>query len=146
MEVSFDYSQVSSYFVHCFNPACPLAGKCLRRWVAERVADSRPVVRAVSPAVWPADGARECGYFMPMKAVRMAWGMRKALDVMPYKAAMGVKSFLNSSYSRTTLHRIMAGEWVLLPAEQQRIEEVFRQYGWAGDAPFDRVEWRYVLD
>lgn len=144
--VSFDYSQVSSYFVHCFNDACPLAATCLRQWVARRVTDRMEVVRALSPAVWPAGEGAECAHFKPMKAVRMAWGMRMALDVMPYRQARGVKSCLNGLYARTTLHRIMTGERPIPPVEQKRLEELFRQYGWEGETPFDRVEWRYDFD
>lgn len=142
--VSFDYSQVPSYFVHCFNDRCPLAGKCLRRLAANQVTARQKVIQTINPAVWPAQETQaQCPHFLPMKPIRLAWGMRNALNLMPHQQAQGIIRALNRMYSRPTLHRIMVCQREIPPREQVQIEALFRRYEWTGEHPFDRIEWQY---
>lgn len=142
MEESFDYNQVPTYFVHCFNGGCPRAEECLRQLAARHVEPTRPTVEAVSPAVWPADGA-SCAWFRPIRRIRMAWGVRGAIARMPYNEGRLVVKALNQMYPKVTLNRITTHERPLPPAEQRRIEALFASHGVTDGQVFDRVEMGY---
>lgn len=116
MEDSFDYSRVPSYFIHCFNAQCPRAGECLRQLAARHVTALRPVVQAVSPAVWEAEG-NPCAYFRPIRCVRIAWGVRQAIGRMPYKEGQSVVKALNRIFTKATLNRITTCQRPLSPEE-----------------------------
>lgn len=142
MEESFDYNQVPTYFVHCFNARCPRAGECLRQLAARHVTAVRPTLQVVNPAVWPAgDGA--CGQFHAIRQVRMAWGVRQAIGRMPYNEGRLVVKALNRMYTKVTLSRITNHERPLPPDEQKRIEALFASYGMTDGQVFDRVEMGY---
>ena len=142
MEETFDYSQVPSYFIHCFNAQCPRAEKCLRQLAARYVTALRPVVQAVSPAVWEAEG-NPCAYFRPIRCVRIAWGVRQAIGRMPYKEGQSVVKALNRIFTKATLNRITTCQRPLSPEEQKRIEALFASYGVTDGNVFDRVEMGY---
>lgn len=142
MEETFDYAEVPSYFIHCFNASCPQAGQCLRRLAGSHVQPRLPVVEAVSPAVWPAgDGA--CAYFKPVERVRVAWGVRKALDKVPHADAKRLIAWLNRQFPRMTLWRIDHYKRPLTPDEQKRVVCAFRAYGIAEEDAFDYVTYSY---
>lgn len=142
MEDTLDYGQVPSYFVHCFNAACPRAGECLRQLAGRHVDASRAVVQAVSPAVWPAGGGA-CEWFKPMRLVRRAWGVREAIGRMPYRDGRLVVKALNQMYAKATLNRISNHLLPLDEVQQRRIETLFARYGVTGERVFDRVEMVY---
>lgn len=142
MEENFDYNQVPGYFIHCFNAACPRAGECLRQLAARHVSAVRPVVQAVSPAVWP-EGDGTCGQFHPIRKIRLAWGVRRAIGRMPYNEGRLVVKALNRMYTKVTLNRITTHERALPPDEQRRIEALFARYGVTDGEVFDRVEMAY---
>lgn len=142
MEETFDYSRVPGYFVHCFNAQCPRAGECLRQLAGRHVTASRPVVQAVSPAVWPT-GGEACGHFRPVCLVQEAWGLRNALDRLPHKEAVAIKKRLNRLYSRSTLSRLMNHQRSIPPAEQTVLLKLFAAAGVPADRVFDRVQFSY---
>ena len=142
MEDSFDYNRVPSYFIHCFNAQCPRAGECLRQLAARHVTALRPVVQAVSPAVWEAEG-NPCAYFRPIRCVRIAWGVRQAIGRMPYKEGQSVVKALNRIFTKATLNRITTCQRPLSPEEQERIEALFASHGVTDGNVFDRVEMDY---
>ena len=142
MEETFDYSQVPSYFVHCFNAQCPRAGECLRQLAGRHVTALHPVVQAVSPAVWESED-RACAYFHPIRRVRMAWGMRQAIARLPYREGQRVVRKLNQMFTKATLNRISHHQRPLSPDEQRVIESLFAEYGVTDGNVFDRVEMGY---
>ena len=146
MTVSFDYSQVPSYFIHCFHAQCPLAGTCLRQWVACRVPAEVVSVQALNPVRWIGQEADTCPYFKPMNPVRVAWGMRKVLDAMPCKASKEATRWLNRYYPRMTLCRVMKQQRPIHPEEQPAIIAMFRTHGVPEEEVFDRIELRYRFD
>ena len=123
MEESFDYNQVPTYFVHCFNAQCPAV---------------RPTLQVVNPAVWA-----DCGLFQPVRLVQEAWGLRNALDRLPHKEAVAIKKRLNRLYTRPTLSRIMNHQRSIPPTEQAVLLKLFAAAGVPADQVFDRVQPSY---
>ena len=144
MEESFDYNQVPTYFVHCFNARCPRAGECLRQLAARHVTAVRPTLQVVNPAVWPAEGAA-CPQFKPIRRVQEAWGVRDAIGRMPYREARRMIRWLNQAFPRMTLSRIVNHKRPLTPEEQQQVVRAFRERGMADEQVFayvtDSFEW-----
>ena len=140
MEESFDYNQVPTYFVHCFNAhaQCPRAGECLRQLAARHVTAVRPTLQVVNPAVWA-----DCGLFQPVRLVQEAWGLRNALDRLPHKEAVAIKKRLNRLYTRPTLSRIMNHQRSIPPTEQAALLKLFAAAGVPADQVFDRVQPSY---
>lgn len=98
MEETFDYSLVPNYFIHCFNTQCPRTNECLRQLAGRHANASRPVVKTVNPAVWT-----DCGLFLPIHPIRVAWGVRNCIDRMPYKTAQAMNTWMNRTYNRMGL-------------------------------------------
>lgn len=141
MEESFDYNQVPTYFVHCFNARCPRAGECLRQLAARHVTAVRPTLQVVNPAVWA-----DCPLFMPIRPIRVAWGVRNCIDRMPHKEAEGMNAWLNRTYSRMGHSRIVRHIKPLMPADQKLVLEAFRRFGVTGEDVFDYCTYTYDWD
>lgn len=141
MDDSFDYSQLPSSFVHCFNARCPQAGECLRQIAARHVTAVHPVAQAVSPAVWA-----DCSLFVPIRRIRVAWGVRNCIDRMPHKEAEGMNAWLNRTYSRMGHSRIVRHIKPLLPTDQKLVLEAFRRFGVTDEEVFDYCTFTYDWD
>lgn len=139
MEESFDYNQVPGQFVHCFSGDCPRAGECLRQLAGRHVQPSKRVLRAVNPAMCPDEGG-DFPMFLPMRTIRQAWGVRRAIERMPYKEGRAVVRGLNRMFKKATLNRISTCQRPLSPAEQRAIERLFVAHGVPEGEVFDRVE------
>lgn len=140
--VSFDYSQVPTSFVHCFNSDCPLADSCLRRLVASHIPSSRLQVCVFNPLAYPAQGA-DCPMFHPIKEIKMGWGLRQAILRMNYENGCRMKKWLNGYYPRMTLSRIMNHKRGIPPVEQRAIVSAFRSFGMMDEEVFDKVTYTY---
>lgn len=142
MEENLDYATVPTYFVHCFSSRCPRAAECLRHLAGRHVAPSVPVLRTVNPTMCPDE---QGGYpqFRPLRKVRMAWGVRKAIDRLPHGEVKGVVNGLNRMFSKATLNRITTHQRPLSPEEQKAVEALFVRCGVADGEVFDRIEMRY---
>lgn len=138
MEENFDYSLVPSHFIHCFHTSCPRAGECLRQLAARHVTAVRPTLLAVNPAVWA-----DCSLFVPIRPIRVAWGVRNRIDRMPHKEAEGMNSWLNRTYSRMGHSRIVRHLKPLLPADQKLVLEAFHRFGVMDEDVFDYYTYTY---
>lgn len=139
MDETFDYGPIPRDFVHCFSSGCPRAGECLRQWAGRHVQPSAQVLRAVNPAMCPDEGGA-FPLFLPMRTIRLAWGVRRAIERMPYKEGRAVVRGLNRMFKKATLNRISTCQRRLSPAEQRAIERLFVAHGVPEGEVFDRVE------
>ena len=141
MEETFDYGLVPSNFVHCFNTQCPRAGECLRQLAGRHVTASMPRLYVVNPLAWPA--GVPCGEFVPIRPIRLGWGLRKAINRMPHEQAEKMTHWLNRFYPRMTLSRVMNHKRPISPAEQRSILHTFHLLGVTEDDVFDVVKMSY---
>lgn len=136
------YQHMPKHYLLCYNDACSQADTCLRRLAAQHGRPADLIVQAVNPQL---NSGPSCRYYKPQNVVRMAYGMLHtydsvlATDIVPLRRAI-TDSFGNGSYY---LRR--NGKRVITPDEQQRINQLFRDYGYPDGAVFDRyadeIEW-----
>ena len=105
---------------------------------ARHVTAVRPTLLAVNPAVWA-----DCSLFVPIRPIRVAWGVRNRIDRMPHKEAEGMNSWLNRTYSRMGHSRIVRHLKPLLPADQKLVLEAFRRFGVMDEDVFDYCTYTY---
>ena len=67
-EQPFDYTRVPHDYAHCFNHGCPRAAECLRHLTGLHIPKDVPLVRCVSPSVWPTD-ADKCPHYRTTKKI-----------------------------------------------------------------------------
>lgn len=143
MEETFDYSDVPYYYDYCFQFACPLAARCLRCLAGRHVPPEVLSVRAVNPALCPTGEDDRCPMFQPIVRVRIAWGVKRMVERMPYKEARVVNRWLNERFSRAVHSRIVHYRRPISPAEQADILSVFRSLGVEDEDVFDYYTYTY---
>ena len=74
----FDYAKVPYDYAHCFNHDCPRAAECLRHLTGLNIPKDVPLVRCVSPSVWPQDD------LLPHQPLRTAHHARHATEDCPH--------------------------------------------------------------
>ena len=78
----FDYAKVPYDYAHCFNHDCPRAAECLRHLTGLNIPKDVPLVRCVSPSVWPTD-ADKCPHYRTTKKITLAWGVSHMAEEAP---------------------------------------------------------------
>lgn len=130
-------------FGRCYNTECPLAANCLRRMAALYDANDDPFVNALNPSRFPKEG-ENCLYFKKAEKVRVAWGVKKLFDKLPYKDAVEIKRLLIGHYGKTKYYRFYREEYYLDQKEQNYILRVFRNKGMVDTPSFTRYTEEYI--
>ena len=81
-EQPFDYTRVPHDYAHCFNHDCPRAAECLRHLTGLNIPKDVPLVRCVSPSVWPTD-ADKCPHYRTTKKITLHRPRREPLRPPP---------------------------------------------------------------
>ena len=126
MNTDFDYEIVPRGYAHCFNDNCSKAGSCLRHCVAQHCTADVPFITILSPACFPATSA-ECAYFAPIRKMRVAWGVKKLFDNLPYNKASDIRNQIIVYFGRTHYYRIYRKERFISPEDQQVITALSRR-------------------
>lgn len=133
MEIDFDYQMVPQGFAHCFNNDCSKAGTCLRHWVAQHCTPDKPLITILSPVAIPVD-TTQCSYFRPIQKMRVAWGIKKLFDNVPYSLATDMRHQIVAYFGKTHYYRIYRKERFISPEDQRYISHIFVRNGIA-EAP-----------
>lgn len=123
----FDYAKVPYDYAHCFNHDCPRAAECLRHLTGLHIPKDVPLVRCVSPSVWPTD-ADKCPHYRTTKKITLAWGASHMAEEAPYKQAVSIRHAVRRLWPKTTYFRISHYERPITPDMQQKIARIFARY------------------
>lgn len=145
MNDEFDYSKVPHGFVHCLQSQCPQAAACLRRLAAANAPRTLPAVQAVNPLSLPGDLAK-CPYCLPVRKVRIAWGIKGILNRLPFEDARAIRRILIEHFTKTRFYRMQRKESCLLPDEQEYVRRLFLRYGVTEEPAYEyyteEYDWR----
>jgi len=136
--LDLDYAQVPGGYALCFDGACPLGERCLRRLAAESLPEDVLQVCAVNPRRCRPDA--HCPYFRPSEPARMARGFTCALGTVPMANVPKVEQAVTALYNRSYYFRMRRGQYVLTPAQQAQIARILTEYGAAQPVEFDAYE------
>ena len=117
----FDYTRVPHDYAHCFNHDCPRAAECLRHLTGLNIPKDVPLVRCVSPSVWPTD-ADKCPHYRTTKKITLM------AEEAPYKQAVTIRHAVRRLWPKTTYFRISHYERPITPDMQQKIARIFARY------------------
>lgn len=128
MKEILNYQSVPFNYVHCFHRECPRAKECLRHLVALNAPQSVTYIHTLNPAAYPKNPDR-CPHFKPSAKVRLAWGLTGFYDNIPYRTAIALRRAIRAIYPKTTYYRLLNSERAISPKEQEKIAEIFVQFG-----------------
>ncbi len=124
-------------FARCGNAQCPKAAECLRHWIAEHDTDLHKTVMTVNLKALPALN-EPCSYFLPIKQIRVAWGVKNLFNNLPYRQAKAIKAHIIGHFGRTKYYRFYREEQYVSPEDQEYIRKTFLRYGIRQVPAFDR--------
>ena len=129
-------------FARCFNAQCTQAEKCLRRLAALRDESNYPFITIVNPScITPNDGG--CEHFLAAQKVRVAWGVKRLLDQIPYKDANSIRHQLIAHFGKSAYYRFYREERCLMPEDQVYIRQLLRRKGYTEEPAFERYTDEY---
>ena len=143
MKEEFDNLSVPHGFARCFNEQCPQASKCLRYIAAQNKAADYLYISIINPARYPADG-NHCECFKAAVKVRVAWGLKRLLDKIPYEDAVSVRTQLIRNYGKSGYYRLYRGERGLMPQDQAYIKQVFHNKGIKEEPTYQHYTEEYI--
>lgn len=129
-------------FARCFNARCTQNEKCLHRLAALYDESDYPQITIINPNCVPADGTG-CLYFQNAQKIRVAWGIKRLLDEVPYKDAGSIRRQLVNHFGKTGYYRFFREERCLMPDDQAYIRRLFCKKGYTGEPVFERYTDEY---
>ena len=119
-EQPFDYTRVPHDYAHCFNHDCPRAAECLRHLTGLHIPKDVPLVRCVSPSVWPTD-ADKCPHYRTTKKIRS----------------------VRRLWAHTSYQRMARYERPITPELQQKIVRILARKGITTPPRYDYITEEY---
>ncbi|MBR0489054.1 MAG: hypothetical protein IJJ68_02480 [Prevotella sp.] len=145
--ITFNFNDVPNGWAMCFNNECPMKDNCLRHLVAEQAADKAPKDHKTALCVTHLayqDG--DCELFAEIKTERMVWGFDHLYDHVLKIHFQDIKSSIVTLLKGiSNYYRYRNGERMLSKAQQQKMAEIFRKYGYEQELTFDHYEDRLVF-
>lgn len=133
--------EVSANATICFLEGCPQADTCIHRMAYLQLGDSRYYGNAVHPSSLK-EG--QCVMYQEAKLHRMARASQHLFDEVRMKHYEEIRSrVMQILQGRTSFYRCLRGEKLIDEETQQRIEQLFRQYGYPTDSLFDSYVLQY---
>ena len=143
MEQEFDFRQVPRNWALCYISECPRHGECLRYQACLMAPDRRVYHKCILPSVLRQG---DCQHFCSVQKVRAAVGFRNIFrSVLARDIADIRKELMAYLGSRNTFFRYQRGDLLLLPAQQQWIQQLLRRYGYTDDVTFDAYREVYLF-
>lgn len=138
IENNLKWEDVPCGWALCFNDGCPLRQTCLRWQAAQLAPDTLTATRCVTPLALK-DQEHHC--FASMEPVRYAWGFKHIYDDVRKNDYTSMRVQMTGMLSGNRYYyEYMRGERVLLPAQQERIRQLFARCGYPDSVHFDRYE------
>lgn len=132
----FDFSEVPSWYVLCFNSDCPRHEDCLRYLAGVNVPESMDTAKCVLPHKGR-DG--QCQWFDKTAVVTMASGFSHLYDkVLKADYTSMRKTITAYLHGTKQYYQYMRGERPLTPEQQDGIRKIVSSYGYDWEVPFDR--------
>lgn len=136
MKEQFDYQSVPYGYAHCFNNQCAKAVNCLRNIAAQNITTGHPYITIINPA-YVNSNTEECPYFHLKEKIRVAWGVSRLFDKIPYRDACELRHQIIGHFSRSKYYRFYRKEYSLMPEDQAFIRKMFRKKGVQEEPCFD---------
>lgn len=142
MEEEFSSLSVPYQFARCY-AQCTQSDKCLRCQAALRDATNYPNVTIINPNCIPADGVG-CPFFKSAVKVRVAWGVKRLIDKIPYQDAVSIRDQLVGHFGKSRFYRFYREEIGIMPKDQAYIRQVLRKKGHTEEPDFGRYTDEYI--
>ena len=135
---TLDYTQVPSYFMHCFRAECPHADECLRFQATRFIPSECTSVVCLNPA--HVQNQAECQEFLSDKPVQYAYGFSRLYDNIPFAKAKDARDEVITKIGKTQYYRMKKQIIGISPRHQQCIKTVFQKHGIDEEPLFDLYE------
>jgi hypothetical protein len=141
MKKSFNYKEVPSGFLHCFNSECEQSNECLRYQVGLHTTKEVNSFSVVNPKYVAV--RKECPYFFADQLTRYALGISHLFDNIPYSKAVVIKKNLIKHFGERNFYRFRSKEWIIDPKAQEYIRKTFMDEGIEEELMFDEYVEHY---
>jgi len=142
MTTKISSGRPNNYLV-CFRNDCPLANNCLRQIYAQEPCEDERFIRVVNPHL-AKNVTKECEFHRPNMKVRVAYGIRHIFDNVPHSKYQTIFSSVMGVFGKSTYYRVYHKERPIWPKEQQKIQNIFTNYGINEPVKFE--EYQEVID
>lgn len=126
MKEEHNLTHVPHDYPICLNHECPKASTCLRQIVEREVPDSVEYLVIINPK-HQSTLEGDCPYYRSNAKVRYAKGFIELLESLPHKQMQSVIVAIIGRFSQRTYYRMRKGERLLSPAEQQELQNIFKE-------------------
>lgn len=137
------YELAPSGYSLCLRPECASAHSCLRCLAGSGLTTSRYVVEVVNPLLASPEGEGKCPFFRSSEKVRVAYGFKQAMALVPHGKARAVRYALQEYMCERDFYYLRRGDKPIYPEMQRRIAADLAKAGAPAPIEFDRYEWRY---
>lgn len=134
MELKLDDSEFVNSILYpswsyCFNAECPRSKECICFISSKFIPADKEWGNAIYPNACH-DG--KCRHFLRARIVKAAWGMKGLYDQVKHRdAAILISRAKGLLGGHTAYYRYFRGEMHLSPEQQEMVNQLFAEYGYA---------------
>ncbi|MCD8269753.1 MAG: DUF6078 family protein [Parabacteroides sp.] len=144
MKQTFEPGNVPQGYPLCLNRECPHASTCLKQLAEQAMPDDKKYWNIISPRYQAAQQG-ECSDYRPDKKIYYAQGFMNILGELTVNQYNSVVLGLIRMFGKRSYYRVRKGERLLSPAEQKKVQNLFKRNGveqpWEFDAYIEDYEW-----
>lgn len=100
-------------------------------------------MEVVNPLLASPEGEGKCPFFRSSEKVRVAYGFKQAMALVPHGKARAVRYALQEYMCERDFYYLRRGDKPIYPEMQRRIAADLAKAGAPAPIEFDRYEWRY---
>ena len=128
--------KIPSTFPLCFNSSCPRKATCLRYVAGAQLPDTKLYALSVLPRALQPNGT--CPMYRDSTPIKGAYGFSTLFSNVRKKDVSNIRAkMMEILGSQTGYYRYNNGTRLLLPAQQEQILTLFREYGYQEHLRFD---------
>ena len=124
-------------FQYCMLSQCPINSSCLRYQAFLDAPDDMQYFSVLNPAYLLKQDLTDCNQYYSQTLKIFVAGLNGIMENLPLRKVQAIRTGMINLFGRSTYYRFMRKDKWLNPDEQQKVRELFENFGMLDELTYD---------
>ena len=124
-------------FQYCMLSQCPINSSCLRYLAFLAAPDDMQYFSVLNPAYLLKQDLTDCNQYYSQTLKIFVAGLNGIMENLPLRKVQSIRTGMINLFGRSTYYRFMCKDKWLNPDEQQKVRELFENFGMLDELTYD---------
>ena len=124
-------------FQYCMLSQCPINSSCLRYLAFLAAPDDMQYFSVLNPAYLLKQDLTDCNQYYSQTLKIFVDGLNGIMENLPLSKVQAIRTGMINLFGRSTYYRFMCKDKWLNPDEQQKVRELFENFGMLDELTYD---------